>query len=69
MNHNELFTWTFINAFNMVLSPYRLNLQWGRITLYGMYAIFQNLRSQNNKLLSQRVGHDWATKLNWTDSL
>ena len=44
MNHNELFTWTFINAFNMVLSPYRLNLQWGKITRYGMYAIFQNLK-------------------------
>lgn len=43
--------WTFINAFNMVWSPYHLNFKWDKITLDGMYIIFQNLRSQSKKTL------------------
>lgn len=35
----------------MVLSRYRLNFQRGKITLYVVYIIFQNLRRQNNKTL------------------
>ena len=60
----------FAQSLHSLLLPFGLGFLWKRWTLILLRNLFQTERPGVLWLMgSQRVGHDWATELNWTDAL